>query len=196
MTKPRIITQEVLDYALANLDYNRVTGILTWKVAVSPKIKVGTEAGYFMKDMGYRRVYLLGVAYLSHRIAWVFINGLNNQPEFIDHKDTVRDHNWIDNLREATKAQNGMNCRIHKNNTLGLKGVSYCKRSKKFRAYIYTSDGHKHLGWFIDKIEASKVSEAARRQYHGDFYNNSSTIDKENICATNTRRQTVRTNPS
>lgn len=84
----------------------------------------------------------------------------------IDHIN----HNGLDNrrcnLRIATQGQNMCNIRTPSNNTSGFKGVSWAKRTNKWRAYIVKNNKQIHLGTFTDKkLAAFAYNEAAKRIY-------------------------------
>lgn len=82
----------------------------------------------------------------AHRLAWLYIHGYF--PEYgIDHKDRVTYHNWIDNLREATQQCNMRNTANSKNNTSGIKGVSFNKKRNKWSAYIMVNYVKKISGY-------------------------------------------------
>lgn len=83
----------------------------------------------------------------------------------IDHKDGDRSNNKWDNLREATRSQNCMNSKIRNNNTSGHKGVSYHKRSNRYRVII----SGKHRGLFDTPEEAARVATAIREREHAEF---------------------------
>lgn len=90
------------------LDYDPVTGIFTWKTSFR-----GTAAGSVagcVESRGYRRIRVVGRRYRASHLAWLYVHG-EWPPDQLDHKDNIRDHDWIDNLRPATNAQNGANAR-------------------------------------------------------------------------------------
>ena len=106
-----------------------------------------------------------------HRlVANAFLEKVNNKP-CIDHIDNNKENNNIENLRFATHQENGRNRAIGKNNTSGAKGIAFCKRESKWRAYI-TIDGLKvHLGYF-DNIEDAKLARVNKvKQVFGEFAN-------------------------
>jgi len=82
----------------------------------------------------------------------VFILGCKSG-ECGDH----RNHDTLDNrrvnLRKCTNAQNAMNRRMPKTNSTGFKGVSWHKRTRKWRARI----GQTELGLFATKEQAAIV---------------------------------------
>ena len=46
---------------------------------------------------------------------------------------------------------------MSKNNTSGIKGVSFEQRSKKWQAYITINGRQEHLGYFVDIEDAKKA---------------------------------------
>ena len=137
------------------MDYNQETGVLTWKVKTSKRIKVGKEAGT-INGTGYRVVCVYGVLYQAHRLVWYYVYG--TQPEvFIDHVNGCRSDNRIVNLREATASQNGRNTGKRSNNTSGFKGVSYSKDCGKYQASVSENGKSKFLGYFHTPENAYKV---------------------------------------
>jgi hypothetical protein len=64
----------------------------------------------------------------------------------IDHKDRVRHHNWIKNLREVSNQCNQRNRGNSKNNTSGVKGVSFDNVTNKWRPYIKINNKLFRLG--------------------------------------------------
>jgi hypothetical protein len=88
----------------------------------------------------------------------------------IDHRDMVRDHNWIANLRPATVTQNLGNTRRRKDNTSGFKGVSLQgKKTKKWCAEIKANGHRVRLGRFDTPEEAHAAYCAAAPQFFGEF---------------------------
>lgn len=156
-----LITHEEL---LRIFDYCPLTGIFRWKVDRENSVKAGNIAGCKDKSRGYIKftIKINGKVktYLGHRLAWFYVYGIWPKG-LIDHKDTINDHNWIDNLREATSQQNNRNKGITKSNSTGFKGVNPGKNGK-FRAYIC-------LGSFDTKEEAAKAYRQAALKLHGKF---------------------------
>jgi hypothetical protein len=104
-----------------------------------------------------------------HRILFGFSPG--EFPEtLIDHANGSPLNNRRANLRLATNQQNCQNCKIHRDNTSGFRGVHLNKRSGKFQAYINIDGKKTHLGFFATAAEASAVYEARAREVFGEFY--------------------------
>ncbi len=73
------------------------------------------------------------------------------------------------NLRLATTSQQGMNKHRISRNSTGFKGVSWDKRSNKFRAIICLNKKLIHLGFFGDAALAHEAYKIAAIEYHGEF---------------------------
>lgn len=127
-----------------------------------------TEAFTSEDRNGYRQGNLLNHVYRAHRIIWAMQTGQWPNQE-IDHRNTLRNDNSWDNLREAGRGQNVSNQRISRRNTSGTKGVSWCKRDSTWRAEIGVGGRTIVLGYFSDKEEAASAYAKASAQMHGDF---------------------------
>lgn len=152
------------------LHYDLDNGLFTWIVDKSRTIKAGTVAGN-LNQKGYCRIKIDGQEYLSHRLAWLYIYGVMPK-DGIDHINNIKTDNRITNLREATHFQNMRNRLLTVKNNTGYKGVSFCKRAKKFKVGITFNKIQIHLGYFIDAKSASLAYEAYGKKLHGDFYCN------------------------
>ncbi len=117
--------------------YNPDNGELSWKKAAGRKIKPGRVVSNKTSN-GYIQVQLKGRMYTGHRIAWALFYGKDPGDYQVDHINGVRHDNRIVNLRLVTRSQNAANRKLHKNNTSGIKGVSWCKYRKKWVAQIVT----------------------------------------------------------
>ena len=93
---------------------------LRWKVSKG-SAKAGDQIGYVKGD-GYWYVKINGINKAAHRIVWAITNGDIPSDSVIDHKDTNRLNNKIDNLRLVNKYQNAQNhSRKPKNQYFGVK---------------------------------------------------------------------------
>jgi hypothetical protein len=155
----RIITQERLKELL---HYNPDTGIFIWKVKKS-RVSIGDTAG--SRCHKYLTVKLDQVRYLSHRLAWLYVYGewLNKD---IDHINRVTTDNRICNLRPATRSENSQNRGIQSNNKFGLVGVSECKRTNKYRAYITINKKFIALGTYETPELAHEAYLMAKLKIH------------------------------
>lgn len=93
-------------------------------------------------------------------------------PRFeVDHIDRNGLNNKKDNLRICSHAENSLNKTIHKDNSSGYKGVSWCKREEKWAAQIMFSGKKIHLGYFLNKKDAAIAYDEASKVCHGNFGN-------------------------
>ncbi len=125
------------------LDYDPDTGIFT---------RDGKIAGYRDKDSGYITIGIDNTQYSAHRLAWFFYYGYWPENQ-IDHKDQIKHHNWISNLREATDQCQRRNSGNRIDNKTGVKGVTSIKEGR-WRASITINSIGKNLGHFDDFDEA------------------------------------------
>jgi hypothetical protein len=61
------------------------------------------------------------------------------------------------------------NRKLFKNNTSGVKGVSWDKIHNKWSVYVGVNRKIKQIGYFEDLEFAELVSQEARLKYHGAF---------------------------
>lgn len=165
MTTKDLITYEQL---VDLLDYNKDTGIFTWKVRLGPRALVGNVAGSVDKTTGYTNIRLGGKAYKAHRLAWLWC--MQKWPDkMIDHINGIRDDNRLDNLREASSQENQQNRSKQVNNTSGFKGVSWNNSKNKYIAQITLDGKVTHLGYFLTAEVASQAYETAATQHFKEF---------------------------
>lgn len=141
-------------------------GELYWKISVS-NVKIGAKAGSL--NCGYLQTRIKRKAYRNHRIIFLYHHGY--LPQFIDHIDGNKLNNSINNLREATLAQNNYNAKKPVSNTSGFKNISWCKNSKKWKVYLHFNNKSKHFGYYHDIDVAKFIAETMRYKYHGQFAN-------------------------
>jgi hypothetical protein len=150
--------QLTVERARKLFSYDPETGVLTWQVRTSNRIKIGDPAGCIAihgKEKK-RRVLVLrvdGELYLASRIIWLIVTG--EWPErLVDHKDRDPINNrWV-NLRLATHTQNSGN--LLRANRHGLKGISSetIGNYTRYKAEITKHGKRTHLGWFPTPEEA------------------------------------------
>ena len=139
------------------LDYNPATGILTWKPRISPR---GWNAKYAGKAAGRDRhtgmvLQVDRIIYPAHHIIWALETGA--WPKLtIDHKNRNWRDNRIENLREATPAQQ---CHNRGRTTSVPKGV---RRSRsRFIAVLgsFETADEAHAAWLL-----------AAKTVYGEFF--------------------------
>ena len=155
------------EHLRAVLHYDPATGVFTWKIRCGPRGKPWTVAGT-VNGEGYVVVGIDGGYYRAHRLAWLYVHG-EWPAGRLDHEDTHRDHNWIDNLRPATQSQNMANASRYRNNASGYKGVCWHKRKRCWHAQIQVAGRKRHLGYFGVAADGHAAYRAAALKYLGEF---------------------------
>jgi hypothetical protein len=140
-----------------------------WKIRTAPCVKIGDTVGTVDKTIGYYLIRVNNKVYRLHRLVWIYHNGDIPDEMIVDHIDGDKTNNRIENLRIATQNENMQNSKIRSNNTSGVKGVSWNKQIKKWRARIRICGKEFHVGYFHTKEEAEAAVIAARNNLHGDF---------------------------
>lgn len=155
-------------------DYDANTGWLTWKTKISNKVLIGKRAGWTyrdpQKDRTSRMVKVRNRNFEEHRVIWAWFYG--EWPNgILDHRDRNAENNRIDNLRDCNYSQNTMNSKKRNDNTSGYKGVSWCRRMRKFVANISLNGKRTTIGYFITAKEAGEAYAKIASEMHGEFAN-------------------------
>jgi len=169
------------------LDYNPDTGALTWKdrplkyfhdnygrytkeraYQIFKTSFAGRPALTAKNPNGYLRGNLFGKSLLAHRAAFCLMEGRwpSNQ---IDHINGDRSDNRWANLREATNTQNQYNQRSARGSASRFVGVSRCKKSNKWVAYICPEGVKVSLGSYGTEEEAAKARDQAAVKVFGQY---------------------------
>ena len=158
-TKNEQINQE---YLKSILDYNPDTGIFTWLVD-RRRIRAGTIAGS-EDEKGYIRIKIDGVSYKGHRLAWFYTYGI--WPDLVDHKNGIKNQNWLENLRDTDTLGNNQNqVKPGVTNKTGYLGVDL-HRTGKYRAQIKNQGKVIYLGLHETPELAHEAYVTAKRQLH------------------------------
>lgn len=143
-------------------------GLLIRKNDYNKYLKAGDILGTINSE-GYLNVKVKGSIFKVHRIIFKMIHGY--EPTCIDHINGNRKDNRIENLREATISENQRNTKLRVNNSTGVKGVTYDKKCKKYRARCYYNNKQTSLGYFEDIACAKEAVQNFRNTHHGVFSN-------------------------
>lgn len=151
--------------------FDESNGLLYWKYREDAPKKwnsrfAGKPAGW-KNDLGYFCVSINNTKYKVHRIVFMMHHGY--LPEEVDHINNDRSDNRIENLRAANATNNKHNSLKAKNNTSGIKGVSWHKTS--WRCFLWNKNKSKEVGGFKTKELAKEFIELWREMAHGQFAN-------------------------
>ena len=148
--------QELFDYA---------EGKLLWKKKRKMNRALGTVAG--SRHKRYLRVCIDQKLHMAHRIVWLWHYGF--MPTQIDHINGDRFDNRIENLREATQNENQYNTCKPRNNTSGVKNVSWDRVKEKWRVELNKDNKRVFCKMFDDLELAELVAIEVREKFHKEF---------------------------
>lgn len=145
----------------SHIEYDKDTGVFVWKPR---RWRSAKGVAGSLHPHGYIVITIDNVQYPAHRLAWLHYYGEWPKEE-LDHKDTNRSNNRIENLREATPLQNRANTAPIGES--GIKGVR--KRRNKWEASIIHEGVYTYLGTFDIAEEAAMSYNSKASELHGEF---------------------------
>lgn len=177
MNEKQELTQELLKELL---HYDPETGVFTWKERDIKYFRSLAScktwnSRFANKVAGSRRIcgssgkeyidiHIIYRLYASHRLAYLYMTG-NFPEDQIDHDDGNGTNNVFSNLSPITGPENQKNMRLKENNTSGFNGVTWCKRTGKWQAYVTVNREYKFLGRFLNINDAIGARNSANIKY-------------------------------
>jgi hypothetical protein len=156
------------DYFRSQLHYDSETGEFKRIATSGNRSKIGEVLGFFDKQ-GYVIVKIKGRCYKAHRLAFLYMTGSFPCGD-VDHINCVKSDNRWANLRIVDRSANMCNRGITSKNKSGFKGVSWCKKSKKWHAQIAVNRKKFNLGYYENIDMAAFAYRHAGNALHGDFF--------------------------
>lgn len=164
-----------VEYLRECLAYNPDTGVLTWKErprehfsssgahACFLSRRAGFPAGN-LSGVGYLMIGLDGSQHLAHRVAWAVHHGAWPDQQ-LDHINLVKDDNRIANLRDVSRATNSRGLVKSRASTSGFTGISWHRKTGKWRAQVMFKGKGYHLGLYSDISDAVAARKAANLRF-------------------------------
>lgn len=150
--------------------YNPDTGLFMRKVATTNKVKatVGAWSSGWPNKFGYVSFRIDGVAWLAHRLAWLYVHGeMPTNGLWIDHKNGNRSDNRIDNLRLVTTSENQLNLsKTNDRSKSKLRGAHWNARLGKYQSEFERDGKRIYLGLF-ETAEAAHMAHMAAKSASG-----------------------------
>jgi len=139
--------------------------ILSFKGKIRKHRKSST--GYMMIDLWKNNKPF---ATSIHRLLAIAFLNKENGKNFVNHKNSNRLDNRIENLEWVTKHENNMYQIKQKRNTESkYKGISKTRNKKKWFARVMINKKQIHLGTFDLEIDAAKAYNEGAKKYFGNF---------------------------
>lgn len=158
-------------------DYDSKSGELLWKTTKHRRL-IGKPAGNISKYSGYRRISMKDKCYYSHRVVWAWHYGAILESQEIDHVNTIKSDNRIENLRIVSRRENQQNRPKIKGTSSSFIGVCWDKVASKWIAYCTDGSGRAiKLGRFFLELDAARVVESYNRGIKGEFFNEKTSVD-------------------
>lgn len=122
------------------------------------------------KKTGYVNINYKWRNYPAGHIAWVLMTGQWPEKE-IDHKDRHPSNNVWTNLRQADRRAQCGNTSLARNNTSGVKGVYFCRRSWRWVASIRIKGKTRRIGSYTSLEQAAEAYRIISARVFGEFAN-------------------------
>ncbi len=145
------------------IDYNPITGIVTWKKRVARCVHIGDVTGSPDKD-GYLTISIKYKTYLLHRIIWMFVYGCYPADQ-IDHLNHIKHDNRLENLRSVSNDENSKNLSMLRRNKSGITGVCFRDKGSLWRILISVDKKQQEIGSAKTIFEAACIRKSAELKY-------------------------------
>jgi hypothetical protein len=147
-----------------NQSFKYSDGVLLHKVKKHCSQRAGFPAGC-LDDKGYINVRLSGRMHKAHRLIFAMHHGY--MPNLVDHIDGNKSNNKIENLRDCSKSQNGMNRHHPSSSSTGHRNVY--KKGAAFQVALRSDKKTIYVGSFVDIHKAISAAQEARAKHFGEF---------------------------
>lgn len=146
------------------LDYDPETGVFTWRISPTNRVKAGSVAGSNDRK-GYSRIMVGGKKLAASHLAWNTLHP--DDPvmpgEEIDHINHVRDDNRALNIRKTNARGNSRNRSLRTDSKYGLSGLGWRKKEGMWIVQVGPK-GEAYRGLFSDLLSAAAEVFRGRRE--------------------------------
>lgn len=169
------IWRTIVDYPNYEVSsFGNVRNVTTGRI-----LKLGKNThGYYdviLSNAGKRKHYTV------HRlVANAFIENMNGK-NCVDHINNNKTDNKVTNLRFATNQENNFNRSMRSDNISGAKGVTWQKKTNKWRAYIKFNNKYIHIGVYKTIEEATVARQLEAKELFGEYVNNCDQDENESL---------------
>lgn len=143
------------DRLLEALDYSPATGVFTWKIRPSNRIKVGDACGVISGN-GHRYIMVDGAKFQASRLAWFYVHKEWPKGD-IRQINGNHDDCSISNLRDVSRIDSARERGLVANNSTGFKGVSPAPFGR-FQSKITWNYKQISLGGNFETAEAASAA--------------------------------------
>lgn len=160
-----------VEYLRKRLRYEPETGKLFWLDCEDMPQRwrtrwAGKEAFTAIGNHGYKTGSVNWKDFLAHRVAFAIFNGF--WPKLcVDHINGIRSDNRIENLKEASMQDNARNSCMRKDNTSGVRGVTWNKKEGKWSVTINFDGKQRWVGNFmvLEDAKCARMNAAYENGY-------------------------------
>lgn len=131
-----------------------------------------------LNNHGYPRTWKYKKGKSLQILLHSLIMGKTNSRLVIDHINGNKLDNRRCNLRFANKGQNAINSPRKQGKTSKYKGVTFCKKRKKYYATYFTNNKTFYIGTYLTEIDAAKARDKKVYEIYGEFAYLNFPIDK------------------
>jgi hypothetical protein len=151
------------------LNYDPISGHMTWATKHCSKVIVGRRAGS-ISPYGHRVINLFGSIYPEHRLAWLHMTGVF-PAKFLDHVDHNEQNNAFSNLREVSHKENNVNNSLRCDNKSGHIGIRVNKLFYRDTYQVDINFGEARLCKAFKTIEKAIAARDAFYRIHNFHVN-------------------------
>ena len=111
---------------------------------------------------GSRQAVIQQQAFSAHRVAWKLV--YDEEPEEVTAKNGDLSDCRIENLEATTRTRSGRNTTMFRNNTSGVRGVTWSKAKNRWFAHIKVNRRLRSLGYYTALEDAARARHTAEAE--------------------------------